>query len=396
MRARTKISQRRACLLVGISRAVLHYTPKVEADGGQLRGRIIDLANQRRRFGYRRIHALLRREGSGANHKRVQRIYQQERLQVSKRRRRHGVAVERRALERPQGPNQVWSMDFVSDSLAYGRRLKCLTIVDDFTKELIDVPVDHGISGEYVTRVLDRAGRFRDLPQVIRTDQGPEFTGRALDQWAHKNGVRLHLIQAGKPTQNAYVESFNGRFRDECLNEHWFSSLSQAREIVSAWRTDYNQSRPHSALGYQAPAQFAAAWRSRHTGNAMQEAQSWGSVATKDFTNLYVVLKMGSGQCHTVIASRTGSILLKIKAGPFATRNVRRISRIACPVKLPAMLSIPFNLLRDNSSCHNESRFCFVNTSKENPPNVFAAKSGAIEKNSLLGKEAIFVFNVAI
>ncbi len=133
-------------------------------------------------------------------------------LQVQRRKRRHGVAVERRPLQIPTGPNQVWSMDFVSDSLEYGRRLKCLTIVDDFTKESVDIVVDHGIGGAYVARALDQAGKFRGLPKVIRTDQGPEFTGNALDQWACKNGVALRLIQAGKPTQNAYIESFNGKF----------------------------------------------------------------------------------------------------------------------------------------------------------------------------------------
>ena len=273
MRAKTGISERRACQLMAVSRTVLHYKPRGDQDNGHLRSRITELASQRRRFGYRRIHALLRREGAVANVKRVHRIYRQEQLQVKARRKRHGVAVERRPLRVPDAPNEVWSMDFVSDSLQHGRRLKCLTIVDDFTKESIDIPVDHGISGEYVTRVLDRAGQFRGLPKVIRTDQGPEFTGSALDQWAYKNGVTLRLIQAGKPTQNAYVESFNGKFRDECLNEHWFQSLAEAREIVSAWRVDYNQKRPHSTLGYQAPAEFAAAWRAQHAGHARQEAQ---------------------------------------------------------------------------------------------------------------------------
>ncbi len=156
------------------------------------------------------------------NVKRVHRLYCQENLQVPKRRRRKGVAVERRPLLIPQGPNQYWSIDFVSDKLDYGRRLKCLTIVDDFTKEAVDIVVDHGISGQYVACALDRAARFRSLPITIRTDQRPEFTSKALDQWAYQHKVELRLIQAGKPTQNAYVESFNGKFRDECLNEHWF------------------------------------------------------------------------------------------------------------------------------------------------------------------------------
>ena len=152
-------------------------------------------------------------------------------------------------------------MDFVSDVLANGRRIKVLTIVDDFSKEAIDLAVDFGISGHYVTRILDQAARFRGYPKAIRTDQGPEFTGKALDQWACQHGVQLKLIQAGKPTQNAFIESFNGRFRDECLNDHWFTSLPQARILITAWRRDYNQHRPHSALNYQTPAEFAAEHR---------------------------------------------------------------------------------------------------------------------------------------
>lgn len=216
---------------------------------------------------------LLRREGTKVNVKRVHRLYQQEALQVRKRRKRKGVAVERRPLLVPEGPNQVWSIDFVSDSLEYGRRLKCLTIVDDFTREAVDIVVDHGISGHYVTRALDQAARFRCLPAAIRTDQGPEFTSKVMDQWAYERKIELRLIQAGKPTQNAYIESFNGKFRDECLNEHWFKSLPEARAIISAWRQDYNQRRPHSSLDGQTPAEFAAAWRSRDDGPAEQDVK---------------------------------------------------------------------------------------------------------------------------
>ena len=261
MREHTAISERRACRLVGISRSVLRYEPTGSADEPALRGRIVELAQQRRRFGYRRIHALLRREGVSVNAKRVYRLYRAEQLGVRRRRRRKGVAIEREPLARPCGPNQVWSMDFVMDALANGRRLKVLTIVDDFTKEAIDVVVDRSIPGAYVARVLEHAARFRGAPRVIRTDQGPEFTGKALDQWAYGRGVQLKLIQAGKPTQNAFVESFNGKFRDECLNEHWFIDLAHAREEIAAWRRDYNEQRPHQSLAYRPPAEYAATWR---------------------------------------------------------------------------------------------------------------------------------------
>lgn len=258
MGARTAISERRACRLVGISRTVLHYEPRLSEQNVALENRIRELAAERRRFGYRRIHALLRREGRHANHKRVHRIYRQAGLGVARRRKRVRVAVEREPLLLPSRPNEVWSMDFVMDALSSGRRLKCLTIVDDFTKEAIELLLDHSITGDYVTRALDQVVRFRGAPRAIRTDQGPEFTGRALDQWAYRNGVDLKLIEPGKPTQNAYVESFNGKFRDECLNEHWFATLAEARVLINEWRRDYNQRRPHSALQYQTPAEFAA------------------------------------------------------------------------------------------------------------------------------------------
>jgi len=263
MRRSTTISERRACRLMGLSRTVLSYATKPDPEAAVLRDRLTELAATRRRFGYRRLHALLRREGVAVNHKRLYRLYREADLSVRRRRRRRGVAVQRQPLTLPAAPNQVWSMDFVMDALDSGRRLKCLTIVDDFTKESIDIVVDHSIPGLYVTRVLDQAIAFRGRPGAIRTDQGPEFTGRALDQWAYRHGVELTLIAPGKPTQNAFIESFNGRFRDECLNDHWFENLTVARALIAAWRLDYNECRPHSALDYLTPAEFASQHRQK-------------------------------------------------------------------------------------------------------------------------------------
>jgi putative transposase len=257
MQTETAVSERRACQLVGLSRSTLRYQPIRSEENAQLQAQIVELAQERRRFGYRRIHALLRRNGIEANHKRIYRLYKDADLAVRRRKRRKGVAVPREPLSLPTRRNEVWSMDFVMDALSTGRRIKVLTIVDDCTKEAVDLVVDFGISGHYVTRVLDRAAQFRGYPGAIRTDQGPEFTGKALDEWAYQHSVQLKLIQPGKPTQNAYIESFNGKFRDECLNEHWFQSLAHARTVIQVWRQDYNEQRPHSMLGYQTPAEVA-------------------------------------------------------------------------------------------------------------------------------------------
>ena len=257
----TGLSQRRACRLTGLSLSTCRYDAQRPAADAHLSGRITELALERRRFGYRRIWQLLRREGLLVNHKRVYRLYHLNGLGVKRRRRRKGLATERLPLLRPAAPNMTWSMDFVMDALATGRRIKCLTCVDDFTKECLTVTVAFGISGVQVTRILDSIALFRGYPTTIRTDQGPEFTCRALDQWAFEHGVELRLIQPGKPTQNGFIESFNGRFRDECLNEHWFSDIAYARKTINDWRQDYNECRPHSSLDYQTPAEFAADWR---------------------------------------------------------------------------------------------------------------------------------------
>lgn len=279
MRAKTTISERRACWLLGLSRSVLHYQSKRVEDG--VRERLAELAGVRRRFGYRRLQLLLEREGHRINHKRVYRLYRSAGLAVRRRKRRAQIPVERQPLVLPLQANQTWSMDFVFDALSNGRKLKTLTIVDDCTKECVEIGVDARINGEAVTRILDSATRFRGRPKTIRTDQGPEFTGIALNRWAHANGIELLLIQPGKPTQNAYIESFNGKFRDECLNEQLFTSIEHARAVIASWRRDYNEQRPHTAIGGRTPAEFAKALRN---GEIREKPNKSDKLTTTDTT----------------------------------------------------------------------------------------------------------------
>lgn len=251
------ISERRACGLLLVVRGTFRYVAAGRGQNDQLRQRVRELAMVRRRFGYRRLHAMLRREGHEVNHKRVYRIYVEEQLWVRKRRRKRRMAEPRASMLVPTMVNEVWSMDFVSDALAAGRRFRALNIVDDFSREAPAIEVDTSLSGVRVTRVLDRLKIERGLPLQIRSDNGPEFISRAVEQWACENGVAWHFIEPGKPIENAYVESFNGKFRDECLNENWFTTLADARQEIEHWRQDYNQARPHSALGYRTPNEFA-------------------------------------------------------------------------------------------------------------------------------------------
>ena len=266
------ISERRACSYAGLSRTSYREPLTTDAATQELSERIVELAHERRRFGYRRIHDLLGREGYQVNHKRVWRLYKLKDLSVRKRRKAKRINLQRVPLAASRHVNDTWSADFVMDALASGRRIKCLTVVDDFSRECVDIAIDHGMGGQYVTRVLDQAGQFRGYPRAIRTDQGPEFTSRAFMAWAHARGVKHLINDAGKPTQNAYIESFNGKFRDECLNEQWFESLHQARQEIARWRRDYNEVRPHSAIGRIPPAQFAALHR-RHAGDAAQSPE---------------------------------------------------------------------------------------------------------------------------
>jgi putative transposase len=250
------LSERKACRFLGVSRSTVQYR-SIRPEDRALRVRLKELAEERRRWGYRMLHVLLEREGYTLNHKRVYRLYREEGLQVRRRRRRKRAVRPRRAMETPEAANERWSMDFVHDQLASGRRLRCFTVVDDFTRESVVIDVAHSIPGERVAEVLDRAGLLRGLPSSIVCDNGPEFTSRALDQWAYERGIELSFIRPGKPVENAFVESFNGTLREECLNEHWFLSLREAKREIKTWRIDYNTVRPHSSLGNLTPVEFA-------------------------------------------------------------------------------------------------------------------------------------------
>jgi len=242
---------------VGIRRSSARYQTRRSGDQ-ELRERLRQLAGERRRFGYRRLHVMLRREGEKVNHKRVYRLYREEGLTVRKRARKRVSRAERVPAVVLTALNQCWSLDFVSDWLALGRKVRMLAVVDAYTRESLAIEVDTSLPGARVARVLDRVIAERGAaPVEIRLDNGPELTSRALDQWAYERGVSLRFIEPGKPVQNAYIESFNGRLRDECLNEHWFLTLAHAQETIEDWRIDYNQRRPHSALGNLTPLEFS-------------------------------------------------------------------------------------------------------------------------------------------
>jgi putative transposase len=214
------------------------------------------LARERPRYGYRRLHILLRREGYEVNHKRIHRLYRSEGLMVRRRLRKRIAAGKRVPLPVPTRPTERWSLDFMSDQLADGRVFRTLNVVDDFTRECLAIEVDTSLSGVRVVRVLEQLCAERGHPLGLVMDNGPELISKVMDAWAYRSGVELRFIQPGKPVQNAYVESFNGKFRDECLNEHWFFSVAEAREVIEDWRQDYNEFRPHSSLGDLTPEQF--------------------------------------------------------------------------------------------------------------------------------------------
>jgi putative transposase len=257
LRQTRSTSLRRACRVVGLSTATWRYRPRLSEANARLVEELHAHAAVRSRFGYRRLHVLIARAGPTVNHKRVYRLYRAAGLQVRRRRRKRLTGGERVPLPLPTRRGERWSMDFTLDTLADGRAFRTLNIVDDYTRECVAIEVDRSLPGLRVTRVLDRLRAAIGLPQSIVLDNGPEFAGRTLEAWAYAAGVTLCFIRPGKPIENAYVESFNGKFRDECLNEHWFVSLADAQAAIEAWRVDYNTVRPHSALADQTPHDFA-------------------------------------------------------------------------------------------------------------------------------------------
>ena len=262
------LTERQALRVINMSASSLRYRPAPDRNL-VLRGKILSLAHRYRRYGAGMIYLKLRQQGEIVNHKRVDRLYAQAALQVHRRKRKKVPAADRQPLGRPDAANAVWSMDFVFDRSADGRVIKCLTIVDDATHESVAVKPERAIGGITVTRILDDLAITRGLPKMIRTDNGKEFCGHAMLTWAHIQNVTLRLIEPGKPNQNAYIESFNGRFRDECLNEHWFLNLAHAQTLIEVWRREYNEERPKKALGGLTPAAYAR-----------QLAERSGTVAT--------------------------------------------------------------------------------------------------------------------
>lgn len=250
------LSHRRACRVIGLARSTQQYKSR-KRDEIRLRERIRDMAQKKRKYGSPRIYTLLRREGWKINHKRVERIYREEGLSLRRKKRKKVAAMGRIITRKPDRANQSWSMDFAMDSLCNGRRFRILTIVDDYTRECPVIETDTSINGKRVVRALDRIEETRGLPESITVDNGPEFTGRALDEWAYRKKVILNFIRPGKPVENAYIESFIGKFRDECLNDNWFIDIQHARSVIEAWRQEYNRERPHRSLGQMTPEEFA-------------------------------------------------------------------------------------------------------------------------------------------
>lgn len=275
------MSERRAVRLIGADRSTIRYASTMP-DDGPLRARLKALAHERRRFGYRRLHVLLRREGHAVNRKRVQRLYREEKLTVRRRGGRKRALGERRPMETPVAANQRWSLDFVSDQMTDGRRFRILAVVDDCTRECLALAADTSISGARVARELDAIVAWRGKPTTIVSDNGTELTSNAILAWADEQRVGWHYIAPGRPQQNGFIESFNGRLRDELLNETLFRSLPHIRAVLEAWRRDYNHERPHSKLGWMTPGAYASALRGEAARHAARpESSAHRALATQ-------------------------------------------------------------------------------------------------------------------
>ena len=263
------MSERRACQVIGAHRRTMRDQRRTRDDEPQVRERLRTLAAEYPRWGYRRLHILLERERGTINRKRVYRLYRLDGLAVRRRRRKRTARLPRGIVSQPWQRGEAWAMDFMQDTLANGRRFRTLNILDTVTRECLRIEVDTSLPGKRVVRVLEQLVERYGAPKQITVDNGPEFTGQALDAWADQHGVTLHFIDPGKPMQNGYQESFNGKFRDECLNLHWFVNLDDARRIIAKWEEEYNTIRPHSALGNQAPAVYAhTLWHTEVSHNA--------------------------------------------------------------------------------------------------------------------------------
>jgi putative transposase len=258
------VTKRRACQVLSFARSCYYYRHHADPQT-ELRVRLKDLAGTRVRYGYRRLHVLLMREGWTINHKRVYRLYKQEGLSLRLKTKKKRASESRVPLAQASAPLECWSMDFVADRLSDGRQIRMLTLVDNFSRVSPAIEVDFSLTGKRVVEVLERLKTRCGLPKVIKVDIGSEFISKAMDECAYRNGVKLELSRPGKPTDNAFIESFNGRLRQECLQQNWFISLDDARGIIQDWREDYNQQRPHSSLGQQTPSEFVAHWQQTRT-----------------------------------------------------------------------------------------------------------------------------------
>jgi putative transposase len=279
-----RMSERRACRLLDLHRATKRYRAKRQNED-PLRQRLGELARQRQRFGYRRLTALLRREGRKVNHKRVYRLYRDLGLALRSKRRRTGKAALPGKAQETARPNQHWAMDFVSDTLATGQSFRALALVDKYTRECLAIEVDTSLPGLRVIRVLERLAQERGLPEEITCDNGPEFISRVLQAWCAQKGVLLRYMAPGKPMQNGHAESFNGRFREECLNTNWFLHLAEARRIIESWRQDYNEHRPHSALAYRTPQEFAALFATKAAPPMAQNQEQVNGCGTPELNH---------------------------------------------------------------------------------------------------------------